>query len=250
VSVYRDGFRVLPYGQEGNDWLSLDSRRVNNPTMRLSNNQVVGYVLISRDANPQLRDQTNREGLISNQALVDLRDELRKIITLLEVERYGVRPRAEPQLLRRPGGIFAGFDLAAVRAHVNERYPGDSRLSELLGEAQHNLDDSVERAQEVVSRYRRLATLGELIDKVLHDGNAPLGKIGSEARIALRDIDRKKIPSENMVMSLQRRFQRVLQQRDVLAAVFKRIEPFGGRRRRSPSPARARADHCRLGRRT
>ena len=71
---------------------------------------------------------------------------------------------------------------------------------------------------------------------MLHDGRAPLGKIGNESRLALRDIERGEIPCENMVMSLERRFGRVLQQRDVLAAVFKRIEPFGGRRRGRPSP--------------
>jgi signal transduction histidine kinase len=236
VSVYRDGFRVLPYGQSGNDWLSLDSRRVNNPTMRLSNNQVVGYVLISREANPELRDQTNREGLIDNQALIDLRDELRQIIGRLETERYDARPREEPKRPPRRGGLFANLDFAAVRAHASERYPNDARLAELLGEAQENLDEGVERAQEVVARYRRLATLGELIDKVLHDGSAPLGKIGTETALALRDIKRDEIPCENMVMSLQRRFTRVQQQRDVLAAVFKRIEPFGGRRRGRPTP--------------
>lgn len=71
---------------------------------------------------------------------------------------------------------------------------------------------------------------------MLHDGRAPLGKIGNEATLALRDIARGAIPSENMVMSLPRRFARVLQQRDVLAVVFKRIEPFGGRRRGRPTP--------------
>ena len=43
ISVYRDGFRVLPYGESDNDWLRLDLRRVQNPTLRLSNNQVLGY---------------------------------------------------------------------------------------------------------------------------------------------------------------------------------------------------------------
>ncbi len=71
---------------------------------------------------------------------------------------------------------------------------------------------------------------------MLHDGRAPLGKIGDKATLALRDIARGAIPSENMVMSLPRRFARVLQQRDVLAAVFKRIEPFGRRRRGRPTP--------------
>src|SRR5712691_8303928 len=52
INIYRDGFRVLPYGEPRNDWLRLDLRRVQNPTMRLSNNQVMGYVLISADDNP------------------------------------------------------------------------------------------------------------------------------------------------------------------------------------------------------
>ena len=40
VSIYRDGFRVFPFGEHGNDWLGLDLRRVQNPTMRVSNNQM------------------------------------------------------------------------------------------------------------------------------------------------------------------------------------------------------------------
>jgi hypothetical protein len=70
--------------------------------------------------------------LIDNQALTDLRDELRKVIAQLESERYGVCPREEAKPPSRPGGLFAGFDLAAVRTHVNERYPGDARLGQLL----------------------------------------------------------------------------------------------------------------------
>ncbi|MEO0685779.1 MAG: ATP-binding protein [Cyanobacteria bacterium J06649_11] len=31
VNIYRDGFRVLPYGEPKNDWLRLDMRRVQNP---------------------------------------------------------------------------------------------------------------------------------------------------------------------------------------------------------------------------
>ncbi len=31
VSIYRDNFRVLPYGEQGNDWLNFDRRRVQNP---------------------------------------------------------------------------------------------------------------------------------------------------------------------------------------------------------------------------
>lgn len=233
VNVYRDGFRVLPYGEPGNDWLQLDARRVQNPTLRLSNNQVVGYLLISRETNPDLRDQTNREGLIRNQAFDDLARQVREIVGRLEQERYLIRPREErPQ---RPAGLFAGLDLAAVRAYAKERYADDKQLAGLLGEAQQNLDDAVERVQEVVSRYRRLATLGELIDTVLHNGRAPLAKIGGDADLALREVARGELSSDELVPSLRRRLEDIRNQHNVLATVFRRIEPFGGRRRGRPA---------------
>ena len=48
VSIYRDGFRVWPYGEPHDDWLRLDQRRVNNPVEQLSNNQVIGFIDIAR----------------------------------------------------------------------------------------------------------------------------------------------------------------------------------------------------------
>ncbi len=47
ISVYRDDFRVSPYGNKGNDWLRLDLRRVQSPTLRVSNNQIVGRISIT-----------------------------------------------------------------------------------------------------------------------------------------------------------------------------------------------------------
>jgi signal transduction histidine kinase len=91
VSVYRDGFRVWPYGEPHDDWLRLDQRRVNNPVVRLSNNQVVGFIEISRDRNPELRDQTNREGLVHNEAFVDLRRLIHLVLEILEGDRQAIR---------------------------------------------------------------------------------------------------------------------------------------------------------------
>jgi len=91
VSIYRDDFRIWPYGEPHDDWLRLDRRRVNNPTVRLSNNQVVGSVFITADGNPDLRDQTNREGLINNRALDDLRSLVYEVLQIVEAERQAVR---------------------------------------------------------------------------------------------------------------------------------------------------------------
>jgi signal transduction histidine kinase len=65
IYLYRDGIRVYPYGDLDDDWLRIDAYRGTIAAgMFLSNDQVVGYVNISQQANPDLKDKTNREGLI------------------------------------------------------------------------------------------------------------------------------------------------------------------------------------------
>jgi signal transduction histidine kinase len=104
ISVYRDGFRIWPYGEPHDDWLRLDQRRVNNPVVRLSNNQIVGFVEITSDRNPNLRDQTNREGLIHNESLDELQRFVLFTMQLLEAERQALR---HPQSKRHAPGTSA-----------------------------------------------------------------------------------------------------------------------------------------------
>jgi signal transduction histidine kinase len=73
VSLYRDGLRVFPYGEPGDDWLFLDQDRIQAPAERIGNNQVIGLVEVDQSSNLRLRDKTNREGLIENDAFLDLR---------------------------------------------------------------------------------------------------------------------------------------------------------------------------------
>ena len=63
VRLYRDGFRVYPYGSEDNDWLELDKTALASKGYALNRIQLVGQVGIGRLQNPLLIDQTNREGL-------------------------------------------------------------------------------------------------------------------------------------------------------------------------------------------
>lgn len=65
VFLYRDGIRVFPYGSVKDDWLQVDTiRGTKRASAMFSNDQVVGYVDISYSGNPNLKDKTNREGLL------------------------------------------------------------------------------------------------------------------------------------------------------------------------------------------
>lgn len=65
VYLYRDGVRVYPYGDPDDDWLAIDvTRGIGRAGNFFSNDQIVGWIDITQRENPELRDKTNREGLI------------------------------------------------------------------------------------------------------------------------------------------------------------------------------------------
>ena len=93
VRVYRGGIRVYDYGEKGNDWLNLGGRRVNIPTKRLSNNQILGAVVlditksINLKKNRGLIEKTNREGFVENEDYDAFRDAITHSIQQIETER-------------------------------------------------------------------------------------------------------------------------------------------------------------------
>ncbi len=242
INIYRDGFRVLPYGEPDNDWLRLDIRRVQKPTYRLSNNQVTGYVAISADRNPQLRDRSNREGLDNSPGYTDLREILLQILTKLEAKRHA-KKREPPVTDKKEGSLFSKPDLGEIRRRLEAVLPGDKETLKLLDKSEKEWEAKIGEIKSVLSRYHSLATLGSLIDKVLHEGRQPLSSIQHEAGLGEEQIAEyldahqyhKTLPLP--VDSLQKsrdRFRKITAQADVLHTTFKRVEPFGGRRSGRP----------------
>ena len=228
ISIYRDSFRVLPYGEPKNDWLRLDMRRVNNPTMRLSNNQIVGYVSVSLDNNKDLRDQSDREGIIESQAFLDFQEIIVSVISELEDKRYRERPRREETSTK--DGIFAGITIAPVIEMVAKKLPDDKEAKEVVEETDRRIKEGVKKAQDVIARYRRLSTLGQLIDTVLHDGSGVLLKIETGALLLEKEL-KKETVDETV---LKNNLELIKRERNVLAELFRRLEPFGGRKRGRP----------------
>lgn len=234
INIYRDGFRVLPYGEPQDDWLRLDLRRVQNPTLRLSNNQIYGVVQISADANPQLRDQSNREGLDENQALDDLRDVMKEVLSRLEAMRYAARPRAGSKT-RPVGGLFSGFDFKPLADYLAKQLPQDKAAKQLLESTEEAFGSQLKEIQIVLARYQRLATLGQLIDHVLHEGRQPIASINTEAEFGISEAQKPEKLGAQLVPQLEGRFTTIRKQGDVLYTAFRRMEPFGGRRRGRPT---------------
>ena len=233
VSIYRDGFRVLPFGESGDDWLGLDLRRVQSPTLRLSNNQIIGHVFIGADTNESLKDQSNREGILAGAGYADLQYLVRAALNQLERRRYGARhPKKEQP--ERKGGLFERFDLGEISAALKQSYPGDKRLHGLIDEKNRDIQEGVTQVQNVLSRYSRLATLGALIDRVLHDGRTVVTRLKNIARFGTRDLNKTSLNDSEKVGIALGSMTDTAEQAELLSSLFKQIEPFGGRKRGRP----------------
>lgn len=97
VKLYRDSFKVRPYGDEGTlaDWLEMGSRvqkspaAVSHPTgsWRVQPYQIIGMVKIGRETNPNLVDTANREGMVLNESYYIFVNLLQECLKIFEYDR-------------------------------------------------------------------------------------------------------------------------------------------------------------------
>ncbi|WP_319500342.1 ATP-binding protein [uncultured Draconibacterium sp.] len=75
--IYRDNFRVLPYGKTEVDFLNFEKRRTFGAGYYFfSHRRMFGFIDISRIKNEKLKDKAGREGFIANQAYREFKADL------------------------------------------------------------------------------------------------------------------------------------------------------------------------------
>ncbi len=100
IKIYRDQFRVRPYGEYGDndfDWLELSARRNRSPAglgkehgnWRVGSEQILGTVSISRK-NSNLEDEANRNGIQEGIGFSQLKRIILFVISEFERDRQSV----------------------------------------------------------------------------------------------------------------------------------------------------------------
>ena len=181
ILLFRDGFRVLPYGEDDDDWLALDRRALGSTGYLLNKAQFVGRATISRLGNPLLIDQTNREGLRvcpEQQAFVGLLQlaiqyHLRDF--LKDVQR---RHKDQPLDMTEAKTDVSNLEKRANAAlrKIKRMTPGSAETIEELQHTFFEIKEFFDRAQsriaEVESENRQMmqiAGVGLLVEVVAHE---------------------------------------------------------------------------------
>lgn len=182
IRIYRDGIRVYDFGEPGNDWLNLDLRRVNTPTARTSNNQILGALRLDATMSSALREKSNREGFIENPAYADFREAIIGVLTNVEAEKTKDQKR-----LREATGKGTGQKVFSKLTELRETLEDKG----VLAAVEPKLNE-VEKELEIYrDQLLHAAVPGLSIGIMLHGAE----KILDELRIAARrkaDPDRVK----------------------------------------------------------
>lgn len=240
LMLFRDGYRVNPYGSGSDDWLELDKRAFASRGFKLNRQQVVGRVKISW-RNRQLIDQTNREGLTDTwekrvlikllqhvlltefKAFVDREDKAARIqerTTLENIEEKIESAEGEVKAkLRQIERVLAEehrYLVAQALAIVRE-------LTSYLAEAKALSEEVAQDRAQLV----HLAGIGLMVEFIMHE----LERTTSATLMTLSDIDRSSLerPAASAVSVLT----------DQLRTIHKRVanlDPVSAARRQTKEP--------------
>lgn len=202
IYLYRDGIRVYPYGEKDDDWLKIDMQRGTiSAGDFLSNDQVVGFIKISQKENPNLKDKTNREGLIDEgNATGDFIALLRIILSYIRQKPYA---QYKEQLKDKNAQDV--FRTEQIREDIEQLKKIVQEKHEAL-----NLAAKIEKEYSIERRYlvqraettEELAGVGLSVETASHDIMAMMGKAMSAIDALISDmlsgadLDREELQKE------------------------------------------------------
>ncbi|HHE9191268.1 TPA: sensor histidine kinase, partial [Haemophilus influenzae] len=148
IKIYRDGFRVRPYGEPKTsdyDWLLIAGRKNKSPAApshqtgawRVNTDQIIGSIFISR-MNITLPDQSNREGIVETKEFILLKEFLINVIQEFEKDRQYVFRKLD-----------ARYDKIMEAARIQDEINKKAEEAKAAREEKKFLSDSKDFNQEL-----------------------------------------------------------------------------------------------------
>ena len=246
VGVYRNGFRIRPLGDVGFDWLKLDQKRVQNPSMRIGSNQIIGYVQIQSEENSGLIEKSARDGLKENKAFGRLEEIAGKVIGELEKRRFQYRKKAG---LGRQGTkidkeierLFS-FDRLKrdIQLELTQEGVKDNKVQnffDLIDKEKKLKATAFENVRRAVAIYQGQATLGKIINVVLHESRISLSHFKNGISILKYWHDEfLKNHSDESAEEILQIAEGFMTNSKRLIELFKRLDPLGATKRSPKKP--------------
>ena len=237
VRLYRDGFRVYPYGSEDDDWLELDKTALASKGYALNRIQLVGEVEIGRLQNPQLIDQTNREGLRQTPEEAILKETVQFAVERLRDEMNRVtreqKDAKEPFIADETKTADLEKRMKTAIQSIRKVVPSEHRevvqelelmreeFARYTAQARERIADMEKDADQMLA----MAGIGLMVEVVAHE----LTRSAEDALDVLNSLKRKTIPEE-----IRRRLESLRASMTSISKRLRILDPLSvtGRQRR------------------
>ncbi|MDP2516501.1 HAMP domain-containing sensor histidine kinase [Photobacterium damselae subsp. piscicida] len=223
-----------------NDWLKLESRRVQDPSKKIGHGQISGTISVSSEEVSHLIERSSREGLETNSAFERLTSLITELLVKVEQKRFDFRAKAG--ISRKPTPKIDEArklsSLESITKAVGE-LPEEEQKPLLLKIEKES--KALTKALDEIEAYQKLlesrAALGMVVAQVVHDGRTFLEPISSSTKSIIKNAPY--VLEDSPKGELIRRYyptygQAVLDGSRGLASLFKSLDPISGRRRGRP----------------
>lgn len=171
VYLYRDFTRVYPYGERGQDWLMLSKLRGEDKAgSYFSYNDLLGFIFITQEINPKLRDSADREGLMNIDGAYD--DFIALVQACLKVMKDFVDIDKRKDTLKRDKPFISAnkeFTDAFSQLTNSLSELNDKRLLDKSHKLFKATNSLVQQYKEKLSISNELAGVGMAVEKSSHD---------------------------------------------------------------------------------
>lgn len=245
VGVFRHGFRIRPLGDVGYDWMDLNFQRVNNPSLRISVNQIIGYVVIESEDESNLFEKSARDGLRDNEAYKNLILISGQVLKHLETNRFRYREttgksRKKETIEEKLTNIFSSEKLSEKiqttlgKSHIDDEHKDkiSKDILNLVVEDSKQKSKELEYIKRAIAIYQGEATLGKIINRLIHEGRRPLNFFQNEIPILKKwKIMYDKTNEEKHLAKVIEKVDGVLENSKHFVLLFKKIDPLATARR-------------------
>lgn len=240
IGIYRSGFRIRPYGEPDNDWLKLESRRVQDPSKKIGHAQISGQLHIDGEDESGLVERSSREGFEHNSSFERLKNLILSVLIRIEEKRFEFREKAG--LSRKlDGDVEKAKSLASLNKISSAVLKLPIELQKPLLQKIENESQALTKSLEELEAYQKLlesrAALGTVVAQVIHDGRRLLEPMSDASKSIVGQIDH--LWDETKKGEIIRKYYPIHAKTigdgvKGLAALFKSLDPVSGRKRGRP----------------
>ena len=245
VGVYRNGFRIRPLGDSDYDWLKLNEARVQNPSKKIGSNQVIGTVKIESEDISNLKEKSARDGLIDNEAYKNLIKLTQEVISKLEERRFLYRKQAglSRPTLKIETEFEKLFSFDSLKADVQKTLKTGNVDTNITTSVLTAIDESekeknkiIQSIKETVAIYQGQATLGKIINVILHEGRKPLTFFKNQIPILNYYYEQYSNGNVDSLPEIAKKMQDFSFNSNIIVQLFSKIDPLAAGKRGSKRP--------------